>query len=624
MPLEVPVKVRLDGVSEAEKGLAGIGGSFTKMAASFATGQAVFELAKKSLEALKNITIESVKAYDDEVVSHVRLKKQFGESTESLIKLSEAREKATRYSHDEYQATFKTLGMHKLNAEQIKKLLPVIEEYAARSGAGLTETANAFSYAIQYGATRQLRQFGVELDKTGSQQSIFNALVDLGAKNTNKMAEELANIGLGPWAKITHELGESAEALGGIIVESGVWKGTMFLILESAKDLKWLLEDIAGKHKVEVTEKMKIVDLQKEQLELQQKIHLAERMGNNTSGTLAQPFALVVNNTQLDTEKARLIEITKLVDEYKNKHPEEKSALGTKNVLGGDKAAADAKKQLEEARKRYKDQEKALDDFQKQQNKTVDEIGNRKEKAARDRYKKQEEDLKKFEKEQNDISAKGADAQKKIEDDKLEETKRRTQEQAMMYVSLGAEIGSSIGKGISEGGEKGFKDALKGIVNTFLGFIETQALQAIAANTIREFGLIGPAAFLTGGLEAAGIATVVGVAKGASSKFAGGTVSVPGTGGGDSVNAWVKPGEMIANQGQKDNILAAIMNGGGTTNNNNASHTYHINNSVTVMGNIDPRAARDFNVSREASDRRLVLQLRRLNMSGQSQGVYSR
>jgi hypothetical protein len=621
MPLEVPVKVRLDGVSEAEKGLAGIGGSFTKMAASFATGQAVFELAKKSLEALKNITIESVKAYDDEVVSHVRLKKQFGESTESLIKLSEAREKATRYSHDEYQATFKTLGMHKLNAEQIKKLLPVIEEYAARSGAGLTETANAFSYAIQYGATRQLRQFGVELDKTGSQQSIFNALVDLGAKNTNKMAEELANIGLGPWAKITHELGESAEALGGIIVESGVWKGTMFLILESAKDLKWLLEDIAGKHKVEVTEKMKIVDLQKEQLELQQKIHLAERMGNNTSGTLAQPFALVVNNTQLDTEKARLIEITKLVDEYKNKHPEEKSALGTKNVLGGDKAAADAKKELEDARKRYKDQEKALDDFQKQQNKTVDEIGNRKETAARDRYKKQEEDLKKFEKEQNDISAKGAIAREEIAKEEARKKKELRDLTRNAEFSV-AEDSIRIAQDIALMSKAGAREqaALAGTMAT------VQAAQAImniwAAPSLIPDPLGMALKITETGVVAAD--TAVQIARISGAKFAGGTVSVPGTGGGDSVNAWVKPGEMIANTQQKDNILAAIMNGGGTTNNNNASHTYHINNSVTVMGNIDPRAARDFNVSREASDRRLVLQLRRLNMSGQSQGVYSR
>jgi hypothetical protein len=118
--------------------------------------------------------------------------------------------------------------------------------------------------------------------------------------------------------------------------------------------------------------------------------------------------------------------------------------------------------------------------------------------------------------------------------------------------------------------------------------------------------------------------TAVQIARISGAKFAGGTVSVPGTGGGDSVNAWVKPGEMIANQGQKDLLLSAIMNGNSITNNSNSSHTFKIDNSTHIHGVVDPRAVRDFNASRAESDQRLVLQLRRLNMSGQSQGVYSR
>jgi hypothetical protein len=624
MGLEVPVKVKLDGMPEVEKGLAGIGGSFTKMTAAFASGQAVFELAKKGLEALKNITIESVKAYDDEVVSHARLKAGLGEHAEALIKFAKNQQESTRYSHDEVEAAESTLMMHKLNSAEILKLMPVIENYAAKSGHGLVETANAFTYAIQYGSTRSLRQFGVELDKGGSQQSIFNDLVKLGEGNVKGFAEQLGKIGAGPFIKIKNDLGETSERFGELISTSAIWLATLWSAKAALSAINFILDPMntaakeeTAQHEKDLATIQRKIKFQQELLRLSTSIKFAEKEGGSV--TFVDAVGKTIN---VSLEKAKEIQ-ARLAGTVTALTPEaEKTKLGTDVVgAGADKAKADAKKQLEEARKRYKDQEKALDDFQKQQNKTVDEIGNRKENAARDRYKKQEEDLKKFEKEQNDISAKGAIAREEIA--KEEARKKKELQDATRNAEFSiAEDSIRIAQDIALMSKAGAREqaALAGTMAT------VQAAQAIM-NIWAAPSLIPDPLGMALKISETGVVaadTAVQIARISGAKFAGGTVSVPGTGGGDSVNAWVKPGEMIANQGQKDNILAAIMNGSGGTTNNSASHTYHINNSVTVMGNIDPRAARDFNVSREASDRRLVLQLRRLNMSGQSQGVYSR
>jgi hypothetical protein len=152
-----------------------------------------------------------------------------------------------------------------------------------------------------------------------------------------------------------------------------------------------------------------------------------------------------------------------------------------------------------------------------------------------------------------------------------------------------------------------------------------QGAQAVMG-VLASYSTLGPIGTVLADIQIADIIAMTAVqeAKIAGAKFAGGTVSVPGTGGGDSVPAMLKPGELVANQGQKDNILAAIMNGSGGTTTNTATHHYTIDSRVTVMGNVDSRAVKDFATTRAQADRNLVLQLRRLNMSGQSQGVYSR
>lgn len=206
------VKGLADNTKESnEKASVSWGGMASAVAAAQIAVQA-FEFAlKKTVQLAK----EAITEYDNEVVVIERLRAKVGEHVSGLILFAEAQSKVTRFTHDEYLAAEQTLSMHKLNSEQIKRLLPVIADFAALKGRDLVSSANAFSQAIQYGSTRGLRDFGIELEKTGSQQSIFNTIIEAGAKGGVKdFAEKLAGIGSGPLIIVTNQIEEMKKKVG--------------------------------------------------------------------------------------------------------------------------------------------------------------------------------------------------------------------------------------------------------------------------------------------------------------------------------------------------------------------------------------------------------------------------
>lgn len=185
-----------------------------KTAGGFVLGQLGISSIQQAFTKLTSAISDSMKAFDDEIVMLTQINSMLGSGAEELARYGQKRQEVTRYSHDEYIEASRLLATHKLNREEILKLLPVIEDYAAKTGKDLVSTAQAFSYAIQYGSTRSLRAFGVEVDKTGSQLDVFNELVKLGDGNTKGLAEKIGAIGSGPLISVRNQLDELAESFG--------------------------------------------------------------------------------------------------------------------------------------------------------------------------------------------------------------------------------------------------------------------------------------------------------------------------------------------------------------------------------------------------------------------------
>lgn len=223
--IEASLKDFSSQMSEFKRILAGTeeqakktGDSWKNMFGSFLTAEVTLAAATK----LKNLALESIQAYDNEIVTLARLKVQLGESYSAIREYAEARQKATRNDSDAYLQAAQTLSMHKLNAQQILQLLPVIEDAGAKYG-GLESAAHAFAYAIDYGNNRALRPWGIQVDANASAQDRFNYLVNHGADGVKGLAEQMGSLGAGPMTSVTNQLEDQKKLLGKDLIP--LWQG---------------------------------------------------------------------------------------------------------------------------------------------------------------------------------------------------------------------------------------------------------------------------------------------------------------------------------------------------------------------------------------------------------------
>ena len=190
------------------------GTSFETMTASFLSAEAI----QKVFEKLNDFVKECTKSFDDNIVTLAQLRQMLGDAaTEELEAYAKAQAGVTRYSKEEILASEKILATHHLNKEEILKLMPVILDYGTKVGSA-TQTAQSFSYAIEYQTTRGLRPFGIEVDKTGSKQAIFNELFKQGQGAIKGQAEEMAKLGMGPAVVLTNKMHEMQEEIGGKLI----------------------------------------------------------------------------------------------------------------------------------------------------------------------------------------------------------------------------------------------------------------------------------------------------------------------------------------------------------------------------------------------------------------------
>lgn len=192
--------------------------SFGELAGSFATGQFAVDAARQAFQELKVVFIASAAAADKHLVTMEQLKTSMGFGSEAINKFAQEQEKSTRFSKEDTLSAANALTIHKLNREEMERLLPVIEDFAAKKGVSATETAEAFGRAIEYGTTRGLRPFGIEVEKNGSQMDIFNELLAAGDGKVKGLAERMGALGEGPLFILQNRLKTLGEQFGEKII----------------------------------------------------------------------------------------------------------------------------------------------------------------------------------------------------------------------------------------------------------------------------------------------------------------------------------------------------------------------------------------------------------------------
>lgn len=565
------------------------GAGFGEMAAGMLTAEAAMAALKKTAD----LALDSIKGFDDDLMRTLRLSKSLGEEGSAGIQAyNKAISEKTRFAKDDLDAAAVQLDIHKLNREEMEKLMPVIVDFATKSGRDAASTADAFGRAIEFGTTRGLRPFGIDVDKAGSQLDILNAIIEAGTiPGIKGIGEEAGKLGMGPLLIMRHEIEELQDDLGEDLLPifqelMSVMRDVGMPALKGVSDNISTIIPLVEGFGVSLATYFAVTKI----------AAMATAINGMTISVAALNVALAANpialaaiaaglatigiKWSLDLEKKSRTNVGKYDEatgEVKNKSGE---VIYRKNAEGGFSPVSQAEKEAQalarmdlsaygkqqtgimggsttgaafplpdvanygafnfmenqpaqsglSAVDRGKDKKTGAKVKSAYSEKGSDATGPytvylKEQKLKEQNDKKALETQKSLDKSRLDAKKKAADSELALlkhvdaeNDATLKRIEARNKATVDSYIAVGQSFGQEIANAILNGQEP-LKESLRGMLKIFVDFLEQFTVAAIAKNTVKLFGEMGPVGLLIGALEAAGATAVFEIAKAKIMKF---------------------------------------------------------------------------------------------------------
>ena len=663
MTVELPVKLKVTGLSEIKLGLSELQGSWDlqKKAIEGMVGAlgatAVFTGAISFLKSAHEAAQQSR-------TSITLLTNQLGFYSSALDDQAEALSKNLFIQKNEILAADQRLLIYTREESSIKKLIPGIIDLAKVKGIDLVTASNNVGLALKRadesaaGHIITIRGLGVAFKATGTEAGNVAALQDALAKAVGGSAKAVAD-SLDGWSKLSFWIGKANEDIGKLVFgvsaseeKSRKYNASVVMLADNQKELVKINE--AAKTSTtyygqSIEEARKYVEDNIAALTKEVKAYESETKAAKESTTNRSKEAQAAEeNGKLQEEADNLTLASK-----KNKLLKEKAYaisvgadIALVNKVYGDKIAKideeiAAKKQealhkQAEAEKRDQEQrEKAAKEYEDKMAADAKAAWEEKQKLTIDGYKNQERmdiaaagKLKNnFDKEKALVKAK-FDYEIKAARLKGQETAGLEQEEAekireidqqnvifkkqvlgntlsmMDQLTAGSKKAAGLHKATASG------EALVSAGEAEMGVIEN------SGKFIKTFGPVaGP---IIMGVEMAMIAGIAAeqIASIAAAKMGYGGVVRGGTPGVDSVPAMLMPGEIVYNPVHPNPALASMISN--TDNSSAVSHHYNISMPITIHGN--PTNTTIAKVG-EVTEKAVLSAMRRLQNTGKISAI---
>lgn len=181
--------------------------------------------------------VQSVRAFAEAEEAQNRLAFAFEKfpaladtSIRALQDLNSALMKKTRFDDDAIASGQAVLAQFGLTGSQLRRLTPLLLDYATRTGKNLTEAGEDLGRAL-LGQGRALKVLGIEFTDTGSLAGNFDQLVSDLTGSVGGLAEAAAQTAAGKLEMLQNRFGEVQETIGAALMPA----------LESL--LEWLEDD---------------------------------------------------------------------------------------------------------------------------------------------------------------------------------------------------------------------------------------------------------------------------------------------------------------------------------------------------------------------------------------------
>lgn len=134
-----------------------------------------------------------------------------------LRDLNEHLQATAKYDHNAIAEGQAKLAMFKFTGQQIEQLSPLLEDFASKTGMGLSEAATTFGRAM-LGQARGLKQVGINFKATGDEAKDFGTLMSDLTDKVGGFAEKEGDTALGKTQILKNEMEDLKEKIGAGLV----------------------------------------------------------------------------------------------------------------------------------------------------------------------------------------------------------------------------------------------------------------------------------------------------------------------------------------------------------------------------------------------------------------------
>lgn len=192
-----------------------------------------------SVGAIKSFVTESIKAFDVQQKAEKSLLTALGgrqDVQQNLIRQAQQLQQTTLFGDEETIKAQSILAQLGATEEQITKLIPSIQDFATAQGIDLASAASLVAKSTG-SSTNALARYGIEIEGAAGSNERTASAVEALSNAFGGQAEAAANTGLGPITQLKNAYGDLQEGIGGALVPSGKWIGTLQRITENTTAL---------------------------------------------------------------------------------------------------------------------------------------------------------------------------------------------------------------------------------------------------------------------------------------------------------------------------------------------------------------------------------------------------
>ena len=201
-------------VDKASKTLGGIGQSIGKMSVNTAALGAT----------LVAFGATSIKAFSESEQAQVKLNDAFEKfpnladtNVGALNALNAELQKKTRFDDESFAAGEATLAQYGLTGQQLKDLIPLVADFAAKTGKSLPDASAAIGKALM-GQGRALKSVGIDFKDAGSTGANFTQIMAGLRTQVGGFAEKEGQTAAGKAEILKNQFGELQEKVGALLV----------------------------------------------------------------------------------------------------------------------------------------------------------------------------------------------------------------------------------------------------------------------------------------------------------------------------------------------------------------------------------------------------------------------